>query len=352
MADRPLLRNVLGSVPAYRAGRRAPSGAFKLSSNENPYPPLPGVMAAVTDAAVSLNRYPDFACSRLISALARHHDVDEQSIAVGTGSVAVLAQTIQAAAGDDDEVVIPWRSFEAYPILVTLSGATLVSVPLTPDHRLDLTAMADAITERTRLVMVCSPNNPTGAAVTPHELAEFLDRVPGHVLVALDEAYVEFVEPGLSLDSLTRLSSHPNLMVLRTFSKAYGLAGLRVGYAVAEPPVAAALRKTQLPFGVSAVAEQAALASLANEDALMRRVDVLVQERARVSAALSGIGVDFPPSQGNFVWLPLGDEAAPFAVASEQAGITVRAFAGSGVRVTIGEPEANDRFIEMMRRRR
>ena len=345
-SDQPEVRDALAGVPEYRAGRPAAADAYKLSSNENPYPPLPGVMAAVVDAAASVNRYPDFASSRLVSALALRHDVPEEQIALGTGSVAVLAQTIQAVAGVGDEVVFPWRSFEAYPILVQLSGATAVRVPLTDAHRLDLTAMAAAVTEATRLLIVCTPNNPTGTSVGRDGLENFLNAVPSRVLVAIDEAYVEFVDPALRLDTLTMVRDRPNVMALRTFSKAYGLAGLRVGYAIAKPSIASALRKTQLPFGVSTIAEQAALASLANEPALLRRVQQLMDERARVVAALSATGVEVPDPQGNFVWLAFGERTSDFAAACESAGIVVRAFAGDGVRVTIGEPVANDRFVD------
>lgn len=351
MADDPRLRDVLGAVPEYRAGRPASPGAFKLSSNENPYPPLPGVTAAVLDAAASVNRYPDFGSRRLLAALASHLGVDEDSIAVGTGSVAVLAQLVQAVAGEGDEVIIPWRSFEAYPIVVRLSGATLAPVPLLADHRHDLDAMADAVTDRTRLVMVCTPNNPTGTAVTRIELERFLARVPSDVVVAVDEAYVEFVDSSLRLDALQLVSTFPNVVVLRTFSKAYGLAGLRVGYAVAPPPIARGLRKTQLPFGVTAVAEQAAIASMGSSRELMRRVHELTVERSRITSALRDLGTTFPDPQGNFVWLPLGDESDSFARDCEANGVVVRSFGGDGVRVTIGESAANDRFVETVRQR-
>jgi histidinol-phosphate aminotransferase len=349
VANDPRLRGALDSVPEYRAGRPAPPGAFKLSSNENAFPPLPGVIAAVTDAVASANRYPDFASSRLIAALAELHGVEHDALALGTGSVAVLAQTIQAVAGSGDEVVIPWRSFEAYPILVQLAGATLVPVPLRSNHCHDLDAMADAVTERTRLVMVCSPNNPTGTIVTRSELDRFLERVPSDVLVAVDEAYVEFVGPAASLDALNLVASHPNVMVLRTFSKAYGLAALRVGYAVASPSIARGLRKTQLPFGVSTVAEQAALASLAGRCELMRRVRQIIVERDRICAELRAMGTDFPEPHGNFVWLPLGEVSVSFAEVCERNGVIVRAFAGEGVRVTVGEPPGNDRFLQTLR---
>lgn len=349
MLEKPRLRAALDSVPEYRAGRGARPGAFKLSSNENPFPPLPGVIAAVCDAAAHVNRYPDFGSQRLTAALSARHGVNESAIALGTGSVAVLAQAIQALAGPGDEIVIPWRSFEAYPILVQLAGAGLVKVPLRADHRHDLDAMADAVTDRTRLVMICSPNNPTGTIVTRQELERFIERVPTNVAIVLDEAYVEFVSSSDRLDSATLVAEHAHVIALRTFSKAYGLAGLRVGYAVAPPELASGLRKTQLPFGVSAVAEHAALASLASESQLLRRVEQIVGERGRVCDELASMGVQFPVPHANFVWLPIGHRAIEFADRCEEAGVTVRAFAGDGVRVTVAEPEANDRFLEAAR---
>jgi histidinol-phosphate aminotransferase len=320
----------------------------KLSSNENPFPPLPGVEAAIADAASTVNRYPDFGSARLLSALSRRLGVDESHITLGTGSVAVLGQIIAAMAGPGDEVVLPWRSFEAYPIVVQLSGATQVRVPLRPDHSHDLDAMAAAVTERTRVVIVCSPNNPTGTSVKRAELARFLDALPEDVLVAFDEAYVEFVREPDSPDALEVASSRSNVVVLRTFSKAYGLAGVRIGYGVGPQSVINELRKTQLPFGVTTIAEQAAIAALAGERELLRRVDVLVAERSRVQTALLAMPYEVPDAQGNFVWLPLGDRADEFSARCEQGGVIVRPFSGDGVRVTIGESQANDRWLAVL----
>ncbi len=348
MAPSPRARADLAAIPAYQAGRSAPVGAVKLSSNENPFPPLPGVEAAIADAAASVNRYPDFGSARLVNALAARLEVDSGQIAVGTGSVAVLGQVMNAMAGAGDEIVIPWRSFEAYPILATLAGASLVRVPLRADGSHDLDAMAAAVTDRTRLVMVCTPNNPTGTAVRRDQLEQLLAQVPGDVLVAIDEAYVEFVRDAESPDALDLAMTRDNVIVLRTFSKAYGLAGLRVGYAVGPVAVAAELRKAQLPFGVTAMAEQAAIASLAGEHELLRRVEVLVQERSRVVDALRAMSYNHPDAQGNFVWLPLGIRADAFAGATEAAGVIVRPFAGEGVRVTIGEQRANDRWLAVL----
>ncbi|MCI0384745.1 histidinol-phosphate transaminase [Streptomyces sp. CNQ085] len=344
----PKLRAVLEGIPTYKPGRPAADGptAYKLSSNENPYPPLPGVLEAVTAAAGSFHRYPDMACGLLMSELSRRFGVPMSHIATGTGSVGVAQQLLQATAGPGDEVVYAWRSFEAYPIITQISGAASVRVPLDGDERHDLDAMADAVTGRTRLVFVCNPNNPTGTAVRRAELERFLDRVPGDVLVVLDEAYREFVRDEEIPDGIELYRDRPNVCVLRTFSKAYGLAGLRVGFAVAHEPVAAALRKTAVPFGVSQIAQDAAVASLRGEDALLERVDALVAERTRVVRELTAQGWTVPETQANFVWLRLGERAGDFAGTCEAAGVMVRPFAGEGVRVTIGETEANDLFLK------
>ncbi|MEU7581811.1 histidinol-phosphate transaminase [Streptomyces sp. NPDC041068] len=350
----PRLRAELEGIPTYKPGKPAAADgpvAYKLSSNENPYPPLPGVMESALAAAGSFNRYPDMACTGLMNELAERFGVPVSHIATGTGSVGVAQQLLQATAGPGDEVIYAWRSFEAYPIITQVSGATSVRVPLTEGEVHDLDAMAAAITERTRLIFVCNPNNPTGTLVRRAELERFLDRVPSDVLVVLDEAYREFIraaegEGGAVPDGIELYRDRPNVCVLRTFSKAYGLAGLRVGFAVAHEPVAAALRKTAVPFGVSQLAQDAAVASLRAEDELMGRVGSLVSERTRVIEALRGQGWTVPETQANFVWLRLGDRTTDFAAACEKAGVVVRPFAGEGMRATIGETEANDIFLQ------
>ena len=344
--------NVL-QIPAYVAGRpptvRPGMTAYKLSSNENPYPPLPGVVEAAAQAVAVMNRYPDMGSAALYDALAARLGVPATDLAVATGSVALIYQLVNAFCEPGDEVVYAWRSFEAYPIAVTAAGATSVQVPVTADGRHDLPAMLAAITDRTRVVMVCTPNNPTGPAVAQAELDEFLAAVPPHVVAVVDEAYLEFVRMADPVDGIATYRAHPNVVLFRTFSKAYGLAGFRVGYAVAQGPVAAALRAVSLPFGVSAVAQAAAIASLEAEAELLERVDALVAERDRVLAGLREAGWDVPEPQGNFVWFALGDRTTDFAATADEAGITVRPFAGEGARVSIGEPEANDRLLEVAR---
>jgi len=231
-----------------------------------------------------------------------------------------------------------------------VSGAVSVQVPLTGDGRHDLDAMAEAVSARTKVVILCSPNNPTGPALGDHEVRAFPARVPSDVLVVVDEAYREFVRRDDPLDGMALVRERSNVVLMRTFAKAYGLAGLRVGYMVGLTSVAAAVRACSLPFGVSSIAQAAAVASLAAEDELLARVDSLVVERARVVSTLVGQGWDLPDAQGNFVWFPIGDRALAFAAAAEEVGVMVRPFAGDGVRVTIGEAEANDRLLAVAAR--
>jgi histidinol-phosphate aminotransferase len=294
-----------------------------------------------------MNRYPDMFATELVAALADRFDVPVEHVATGTGSVGVLQQIVQACAAEGDEVVYAWRSFEAYPIVVGISGAASVRVPLDGEARHNLDAMARAVTDRTRLVLVCSPNNPTGPVVSHAELDAFMSRVPSDVLVVLDEAYREFVRDPDAADGIELYRRHRNLCVLRTFSKAYGLAGMRVGFAIAHDEVADALRKTAVPFGVSALAQVAAVTSLHQEALLLERVDALVQERERVAEALREQGWLIPHTEANFVWLALGDKTDEFAQKCAESGVIVRPFSGEGCRVTVGEPEANDIVIRV-----
>jgi histidinol-phosphate aminotransferase len=319
--------------------------AIKLASNEVPFGPLPGVPEAVAEAVQSAHRYPDLASVQLRDKLAGRYGVDPERLVTGCGSVALAEHLAKATCLPGDEIVYSWRSFEAYPIVAAGGGATSVRVPNTAGHGHDLPAMADAITDRTRLVFVCSPNNPTGTALRRDELDRFLARVPSDVLVVLDEAYREFVTDDQIPDALETYGDRPNVVVLRTLSKAWGLAGLRVGFLIAHPPVAAAIRKVVTPFSTSVVAQAAAMAALDQRDEVARRCALVVSERDRVTEALRKLSVNVPTSQANFVWLPLGDQAAPFAAACEARGVIVRPFQPDGVRVTVGMPEENDAFL-------
>lgn len=337
-------RDAVEALPAYVQGKSIPN-AVKLSSNENPYPPLDSVVEVVRERAASISLYPDMSAHDVVERIAARWQVRPSEIAVGAGSVEVAAQLITASAGAGDEVMFAWRSFEAYPILVQVAGATPVPVPLTADDRHDLDAMLAAITDRTRLVFVCTPNNPTGAIVTRDEMERFLERVPSSVLVVIDEAYAHFDDAEDSVDGLDFFRRTDNVVVLHTFSKAYGLAGLRIGYAIAPERIAANLRRVAVPFGVSALAQAAAIASLDAEDELQARIDVIRAERARVLAGLRDRGWQVFDSLGNFVWLRTGASTAEVDGILREHGVVARAFAGDGIRVTIGSPEMNDRFL-------
>jgi histidinol-phosphate aminotransferase len=339
-----LTRADLDALPSYVPGRTVP-GAIKLASNEVPYGPLPGVVEAITEAASGVHRYPDMGVVALRSVLAERLGVDPERVATGCGSVGLTEHLAKATCRDGDEMVYSWRSFEAYPIIAAATGASSVRVPNTAEHGHDLAAMAAAVTDRTRLVLVCNPNNPTGTAVRRDDLDEFLDRVPPTVLVVLDEAYREFVTDPAVPDGLAAYGERPNVVVLRTLSKAWGMAGLRAGYLVGSPEVVTAVRKVITPFSTSAVAQAAALAALRQTDEMRRRVGLVVGERERVEVALRKSLPTVPTSQSNFVWLPLGERSVPFAAECEQAGVIVRPFPGEGVRVTIGTAEENDVFL-------
>lgn len=346
--SQPRPRPAVAALPPYVPGARPDDArVHKLSSNENPFPPLDAVLDAVARAAGDINRYPEMYADALVEALAARHGVPREWVVAGNGSVAVLAHLLQAFCEPGDAVVSAWRSFEAYPILVRLQGAEHVAVPLAADTRHDLGALAAAVTDRTRVLLVCSPNNPTGPAVHHDELAALLAAVPGDVLVVLDEAYLEFVTDPAAVDGPALLAAHPNLVLLRTFSKAYGLAGLRVGYAVAHPEVAAAIRTASTPFGVNGAASAAALAALEHGPELAERVAAVVAERERVRAALLTQGWDVPDAQGNFVWLATGERTTDLAAQATAAGVLVRPFVGDGIRVSIGSPEANDAFLAL-----
>ncbi|REQ64942.1 aminotransferase class I/II-fold pyridoxal phosphate-dependent enzyme, partial [Mycobacterium tuberculosis] len=267
------LRPELAGLPVYVPGKTVP-GAIKLASNETVFGPLPSVRAAIDRATDTVNRYPDNGCVQLKAALARHlgPDFAPEHVAVGCGSVSLCQQLVQVTASVGDEVVFGWRSFELYPPQVRVAGAIPIQVPLT-DHTFDLYAMLATVTDRTRLIFVCNPNNPTSTVVGPDALARFVEAVPAHILIAIDEAYVEYIRDGMRPDSLGLVRAHNNVVVLRTFSKAYGLAGLRIGYAIGHPDVITALDKVYVPFTVSSIGQAAAIASLDAADELLARTD-------------------------------------------------------------------------------
>lgn len=356
------VRPVFDTLPSYAAGKPpAPVEGltrYKLSSNENPLGPVPEV-ARVLAEFDAVHRYPDPLSTALRTALAGQLGVDAEDIVTGAGSLGALNQIIKTFAGVNadgvqDEVIYAWRSFEAYPILVGIMGARSVQVPNLPDGAHDLDAMAAAVTDRTRLILVCTPNNPTGPAVTESQIRSFLAKVPATVPVVIDEAYFEFCaassipegeEP--PLNGLDIYRDYPNVIILRTFSKAQGLAGLRVGYSISHPQITRHLRVAATPFAVSALAERAAVASIEHQEAVMARVRHIVAERERVTARLRELGYEFPGTYTNFVWLPLGERTGDFVDLMNRNALSVRAFGSEGVRVSIGEVEANDRFLSL-----
>ncbi|MEV6489290.1 histidinol-phosphate transaminase [Actinoplanes sp. NPDC051633] len=348
-----LTRPDLDALPDYVPGRNVAdlarelgiAEAIKLASNEVPFGPLPGVPDAVAAAVANVHRYPDMGVVQLRDKLSDRYGVPASRLVTGCGSVALSEHLVKAACLPGDEIVYAWRSFEAYPIIAAGAGAVSTRVPNTPAHGHDLPALAAAITDRTRVVIVCNPNNPTGTAVARAQLDRFVDEVPSDVLIVLDEAYREFVTDDSVPDGIEVYGDRPNVVVLRTLSKAWGLAGLRIGFLVAQPEVAAAVRKVVTPFSTNLIAQAAALAALDQEPEVRRRAALVVAERDRVTEALRKLSVDVPDSQANFVWLPIADRTAGFAAACESRGVIVRAFHPEGIRVTIGTPEENDAFL-------
>jgi histidinol-phosphate aminotransferase len=353
-------RPAVQALPAYKPGRNPADvareigveRAVKLASNEVAFPPLPAVVEALAAAAAETNRYPDNGAVVLTQALAGHYGVDPAQVVTGCGAVMLCQQLAQSYNDPGTSIAFAWRSFEMYPLLAQVAGARSIQVPLIPGRSggpadtHDLEALAAAVDDTTRLVFVCNPNNPTGTAVRLPALERFLDAVPEQTLVVLDEAYREFVTDPDVPDGLQLMRGRPNVAVLRTFSKAWGLAGVRVGYLVAEDrAVADAVRKTHVPFSVSMLGQAAAVAALRSEAEVRRRCAAVITERDRLTAALRERGMDVSDSQANFVWLPVGEQALDLAAALEARAVITRPFAGEGIRVTVGTPEEDDVFL-------
>ena len=349
------VRPAVDALPAYKPGKAAEQAerehniaeAIKLASNENPYPPPAAVVQAVAEACRTGNLYCDHRATALREVLADRLGLAVDQVTVGAGSVALLYQLATAYIDPGDEVVTPWISFEAYPIATQTMGGTLVRVPLGDGHAFDLDAVAEAVTGRTKLVLLATPNNPTGTAVPTAAVARLVKQIPGDVVVVVDEAYREFADPCLG-DPITDLMPRfGNVAVARTFSKAYGLASLRVGYVTAHSEVVSAIDKCLMPFNVNGLAQAAALAALDAEASgeAQANIDAIKAERARVAAALRAGGWNIPDAQANFVWLPLGGRTDEVCIGLEQRGVVVRPFSGIGIRATIGTPAQNDRFL-------
>jgi len=349
------VRPAVDALPAYKPGKAAEQAerehniaeAIKLASNENPYPPPAAVVEAVAEACRGGNIYCDHRATAVREALADRLGLDVERVAVGAGSVALIYQLATAYVDPGDEVITPWISFEAYPISVHTMGGTLVKVPLTSAHAFDLDAVAAAVTERTKLVLLATPNNPTGTAVSTAAVARLAESIPNDAVVLVDEAYREFADPALGDPVVDLLPHFDNVAVARTFSKAYGLASLRVGYVMAHPEIVTAIDKCLIPFNVNGLAQAAALAALSDEAAAeaQANIDAIKAERGRVVAALEAGGWEISDTEANFVWIHLSDRTDEVCIALEQRGVVVRPFSGVGVRVTIGTPAQNDRFL-------
>ncbi|BCN65836.1 histidinol-phosphate transaminase [Prescottella equi] len=339
----PRARPEIDALPAYSKASGAATVRWRASSNESTIAPSPAVVEAIARAGEHGHLYPTLFADDLVAALAERLSVPADAVLTGAGSLALLQQVLTAYTGPGTEVVHAWRSYEAYPILIGIAGATAVPVPLDAQHRHDVDAMIAAVTPRTRAVLVCNPNNPTGTELTEAEVRRLLDGVPSHVLVILDEAYREFAEE--QVDGVELLREYPNVVVLRTFSKAYGLAGLRVGYAIADSAVAAPLHAAAPPFGLSSVAEAAACAALTDAGHTDRIVESVRDGRRHLRSGLADRGIRTPTSGGNFVWIPIGDRAAELEAACVAHGVSVRAFATEGVRVTVGDRDAEDAVL-------
>ncbi|MDT0465423.1 histidinol-phosphate transaminase [Streptomyces gibsoniae] len=317
----------------------------RLALNESPYPPLPSVREAMHRAVAQAHRYPQFCPDDLTERIAAWCRVTPDRVAVGSGSVGVALQLLRAVVGPGDSVAYAWRTFDAYPLLAAMVGAEPVPIPLSPAGHQNLDALLAALNQRTRVVVLCNPHNPTGTLVTAEALSAFLRQVPRHVTVLLDEAYVEFARHADVPDALALLDAYPNLLVLRTFSKAYGLAALRVGYGIGSPDLVERIRRQQLPFGINAVATAAVEASLRAESELRARVDTVVAERERLRRELLSLGWRVRRGHANSVWLAAPDPIDEGASALTDAGIQARHYPGEGLRLTVGNRNANDTVL-------
>jgi histidinol-phosphate aminotransferase len=344
-------------IPVYPAadGYASEGPLVKLASNETPYPPLPEVVEAAAKAMAGANRYPDPTNAALRSRLADRHGIPAGRIAIGNGSCDVLLAAGDALLEPGAELVYAWPSFSVYPHLAAASGARAIEVPLDADHRHDLDAMRREITVATRLAIVCNPNNPSSTALPLDEIADFNDDVPRSVCVILDEAYVEFSLLQDPDDSLELLAKHPNLVLLRTFSKVYGLCGLRVGYALCgSEEFRTAVDQVRQPFFCNAAAQAAAVEALGHQDEVTRRVERNLAERVGLEEGLRALGIDPAESHANFVWFDLGDgrEEAAVMQGLAQRGVIVRAGGALGregaLRVTVGTQAENERFLEAL----
>lgn len=353
MTGRP--RAAVAALPGYRPGRSAAAAAaehgindaIKMASNELPFGPLPSVAGAISGGIEHVGLYADHGAVDLRADIAGFVGLSLDQVTVGAGSAGILQQLLLSYVGVGERIALCWPSFEAYPLFAALVEAEEIRVPLV-NETFDLPSLARAIDADTKLAFVTNPNNPTGTVVGTDEIVAFLDAVPATCLVVLDEAYSEFVSDPRVTDSTLLLDDYSNLVITRTFSKAHGLAGLRVGYALGHPDVIGMIDRTLVPFAVNELAQRAARASIAAAAEMRERVAEVVAERTRVTTTLRSRGWTIAEPQGNFVWLPVLDDAADLGIALEERGVVTRAFAEVGVRVTIAGADWNDRFLNAL----
>jgi histidinol-phosphate aminotransferase len=352
----------LARMPSYQAG--VPKGqapetvaagdVVQLASNESPFPPHPKVVEAIGRAAAATNRYPDPAATLLRQRIAERHDTDPVRVAVGNGSCEILLAAAEALCEPGAEILYAWPAFSMYPHLAALSGAREIRVPLGEGAFHDLEAMLAEVTAATQLVLICNPNNPTGTHLPAERIADFCERAPDHVTVILDEAYIEFQQTDDPDATVDLLADFPNLVVLRTFSKCYGLAGLRVGYAIGSAKFRAAVDAVRQPFSVNAIAQAAAAEAVLHSDDVQRRVEQTIVERVFVESGLEELGLETADTEANFSWIDLGEADEQTVVAGlEERKVLVRPgtpLGGPGhIRVTYGSHAENQRFLAALR---
>jgi histidinol-phosphate aminotransferase len=354
----PRIRSEIAALKPYKVGRQLadvarehgldPSDIVKLTANEGPEGPFPGVIEAATGVLARSNRYPDNACWDLGHALADELDVDFPNLMFGAGSVALLSEIASAMGGPGTNIVYGWPSFIMYRFAAIWAGSGFVEVPLDDSFRLDLDAMASAIDEETTVVVICNPNNPTGTIRAGDDIEAFIDVVPDSVLVIVDEAYHEFVTDPSYRSEIPVAVERPNVVVLRTFSKIYALAAHRIGYAVGRADLVTELRKAQAPLTVNQVAQAAALASLRQPAELDRRQSENTARRHHLVGALSERGIRMADSHTNFIYFELGEDAKEIVADMTTQGVIIRAMGPGWVRVTIGNEEENRRFLDAL----
>lgn len=340
------IRCAVEDLPRYKPGKSAP-GAVKMSSNEMPDGPSAKVVQAMTKALESVNRYPDLTATPVRQAVAERFDVAPEQVCIGTGSSALLVAALNVVCEPGTRVVYPWRSFESYPIAIPSVHGVGVPIPLLADGAHDLEALvASANEDNVGALVLCSPNNPTGPALTFEQVHDVVERVNPHVLILVDEAYIDFVTDPCVSTAIPLISEHSNVLVMRTFSKVHALAGIRIGYAIGHENLIGAIQAVSIPFGVSTVAQAGALASLAEAEEIHTQAKRIAAERDRMIAELRDAGFEVPDSQANFFFLPgAGNEVVDACAA---AGLIVRPFA-DGVRVSVATPDMNDEFLKVTR---